>query len=356
MDRNAAIGKLEGMINEGRESMTTAVSEIQSEWEKRRDLIVRPEALDYVIDTQGIKPVIDGEALMTTSHSEAQLLERASIPNRFAQELRKWDQGDLLQHNLRTLMPVMSPNGVLVRRVDDVAKGILSTSYRRMDAGLVFQAFVTAGLKNGFVPHRGLNTDRVYNLSMLDQEVTEPVPNEFIVHGISIRTSDYGSGALEFNLMLMRIACSNLSIGMDMLRKVHLGGRFNAVEGQGPVLELSGRTHLLDTKAVGSAVSDLVGNSRKYVAGLDEHIQKAAETGVDINASVAALKKRGVRKELAEKVKATFETRMPVEALPEGNNAWRLSNVLSLLAQSETGDNQLDLEREAFNVLGKIQA
>ncbi len=353
MDRNAAINKLEGLIAAGRQSMHSGLNAILDEYAQRRDVIVRPEALDYVVDAEGVRPVIENEILRTTDHSRGQLLARADIPVRFADRLVELGEFDLLKDNLRRLVPRVSDRGILVREVDSLAKGILSSAYKRMDAGPIFQAFVEKGLANGFVPYRGMNTSTQYNLSMIDTLIREPMANEFVVHGINIRTSDYGSGALEFNIMLLRIICSNLAVGMDVLRKVHLGGRFN-IEGHGPIIELSKQTHELDSQTIASAIGDGVEQSRLMIQTLDEQIAAAAQREANVNDFVANLRKKGYRKELAENVKATFENKaLPVEVLPQEDSAWRLSNVLSLLAQNESDDVKLGLEREAFDLVQK---
>jgi hypothetical protein len=357
MDRNAAIGKLDDMISKGRASMQSALTSVVTEWEARKDYLVRPESIDYLVEKrheglQKIRPVIDNETLRLTGHSESQLFGRAAIPNQFANKLLSMGEGELLKTNLKALMPRVSGESILVRRVGDLAKGIMSSSYKRMDAGPVFQSFVEKGIAAGYVPHRGSNTDRVYNLSMLDQQVYEPTPDEFMVYGINIQTSDYGSGALEFNMMMMRIVCANLSVGMDVLRKVHLGSRFNMGEHDGPVIEISNRTHELDARAIASGIGDAVTGSRGLIEGMNKAVDEAIGREIRLEDQIRALRKRGMRKEFAEKVATTFKTDLPIEMLPRGNNAWRLSNTISLLAQSEEdADRRLDYEREAFNLL-----
>lgn len=352
MEESAAYTKLQGMIDAGRTSMMNALAEVEAEWTARRDLLVKPDAMDVEIEKSRIYPILEGEKLSTTFHSQYQLLERAGIPSPFADKLMGLGENDLLRTNIRTMLPKVSSQGILVRRVGDLAKGILSSAYRRMDAGPAFQSFVKTGLEEGFVPNRGYNTDRVYTLSMLDTDVYQPTPNEYVVYGINIQTSDYGSSALELNLMLMRIICSNLAVGMDVLRKIHLGSRFNMGEGSGPMIELSNRTHALDGRAVASAISDAVKGSRKLITGVNDAIEKAAGRAITLEDQIKALRKRGVRKEFAESVRATYESSLPVEMLPEGNSAWRLSNAISLLARNEKNpDLRLAYEREAFNVL-----
>lgn len=350
-NRDQAIGKLNGLIESGRGNLAAAVQEMQTEFQTRRDIIVKPAALDFEING-GIHPIIGADRFDLTGFSEGQLLERAAMPRTFASKLQTLGETDLLRTNLRTLLPRVSGDGVLVRHVGALAKGILSSSYRRMDASPIFEGFVGAAMQNGFVPHRGLNTDRVYTASMLDTQIYEPRPGEFLVYGVQIKTSDYGAAALEFNLMMLRIVCNNLAVGMDLVRKVHLGRRFDGESFNGAqVIELSNKTHQLDTRTVRSAIQDAVKGSRGYIAALNEKVNEAAEKNVNLGVELAGLKKKGIKAEIVEKVKTMFNSEMPVEVLPAGHTAWRLSNVLSLLAQGEKGDSKLELEEAAFSAV-----
>lgn len=347
-NRDQAIGKLNGYIEAGRGALQTALAGIQKEFMDRRDIIVKPAAMDFEIDG-GIHPLVGGDRYDLTPHSEGQLLERAAVPRAFAQKLQTLGERDLLRQNLRTLLPRVSGDGLLVRHVGPLAKGIMSSAYRRMDASPIFEGFIGTALNNGFVPHRGMNTDRVYTASLLDQEIHEPRPGEFLVYGIQLQTSDYGAAALEFNLMMLRIVCNNLAVGMDLVRKVHLGRRFGDEHfNGGQVIELSNKTHQLDTRTVSSAIQDAVRGSRGYIKALNAKVSEAAEKNVNLGVELANLKKKGVKAEIVEKVKTVFNSELPVEVLPEGHTAWRLSNVLSLLAQTEKGDTKLELEQAAF--------
>ncbi|KKM68729.1 hypothetical protein LCGC14_1458030, partial [marine sediment metagenome] len=252
--------------------------------------------------------------------------------------------------NLNRLREVNMKDGALVRRVGNTIKGFLSPSYRRMDASPVFEAFVNKAVSSGFVPYRGMNTDYRYQISFIKPEMIEVAPEEFVVYGLNLTTGDYGSQAMQIEMLVLRIACANLAIGYDLLRKVHLGKRFEWGDGESVIF--SERTQTLDSKAVASAVEDVVGESTKHVGLLTDKIQSSAQTEPDVAKVLANIRKSGFGKEIAEKIKNIYETDTGVELLPQKKTTWRLANTLSLIAKGiGNKDKQIDLEKESFKLL-----
>jgi hypothetical protein len=152
---------------------------------------------------------------------------------------------------------------------------------------------------------------------------------------------------------MWRLLCSNGAATADLFRKVHLGRRFEA---EGDVSVLSQRTLDLDARTLRSAVADQVKALPAAIVAATETVRATVTAEVNLPATLAALGKRGLTKGMAEKVKATYEnTAMPIEALPQQMGAYRLSNVLSLLANAETGDKAADLRDFAGDVLKAVK-
>jgi hypothetical protein len=356
--------KVAAIMEKGKANVANGIREIQAEFMGREDLVVRPKALEFDVDEKGIFPVVlaaedrirrqNDLRLNLTGYAQDQLLERARIPKIFYDRLQDLGEHGLMRHNLMELLPKTSPEGILIRHINGTAKGVLSTAYRRVDASPVIEAFFTATIGAGYVPYRANNTATRYAVTLARPVIYTPMINpdgkpEVILMGLQVTTSDYGKGALNLNLVILRIWCANLAYGNNVLRQIHLGRR---IEGEGDVIELSRRTIELDTRATASAIRDVVKGADKQFDALAVRIQGAAEKEVDINKAIADLRKKGMGKETTDKVKILFETEQPVETLPAGGSAWRLSNVLSLLANTATGDEQLDLQEAAFAAIG----
>jgi len=344
--------KLNEIIEKGKASLQKTLEEIQHEFTIREDMAVRPTAIDFLVQGHKIQPVIQDEAYDLTDHSQGQMLNRAGIPAQFAQKLMDLEENELLSRNLKRLTERMQDGGILLRRVGTTIKGWLSPAYKRMDAAPIMEAFLKRSLENGFVPYRGMNTDYRYQVSMIQPRFWEPVPGEFVVFGTSLVTGDYGNQSLEIDLLMLRIVCLNLAIGHDLFRKIHLGSRFQMGQSD-EIVPISQKTINLDTDTISSAVTDVVDAGETHIKLLEHKIQEASGKEIrDPKSIYDSLRKRGLRKETVEQIKTAYDLPQEVEILPKGNNLWRLSNAISLVANGiERPDEKVDLEKEAMNLL-----
>jgi hypothetical protein len=368
-DRQKAQAKLGAIIQAGRSKAAAGLEAMQKEFNLRKDLRVRPAAIDVEIvkgeDSFTWKPVIvDKKAgtrvvLSTTTHARGQFLSRAGLPSMFVDTLVQHNEADLLRENILKLIPHESADGLLVRTVGDTAKAFLSPAYKCLDNALFFDTFVEQALKAQLVPYRGDVSDTRGFLSFLRPEIVEITPGEFVVPGVEMRGSDYGNGAQELNAMFLRLVCLNGAVGYDMFRKIHIGRRFSSAEyGEDNVIRLSQQTIELDVKTVRSALSDTMAGVTKHLDSLTESLREAATKEVNVESVISVLKKKGLKAASLAKVKALYENEaLPVEALPPSQGAWRLSNALSLLANATADiDEAADLRDAAFAVLPMAKA
>lgn len=383
--------KVAEQLADGKNRVEKALAAIQQEYFTRKDYVVRPSGVDFAVDEKGIhlevkhaaqapKPeeaaegIIDQVVAATmTQHTTAtltetvkryeltryatqQLLEQAGVPAKFAERLMELKDHEWLRANLNRLLPQVSPDGMMIRVIaEKTVKGVLSTSFGRYDASPIFEGFIGGCLRQGFRPYGGRNTEsqvtldfilpQLYVVGTFKGKDGKERP-EVVMVGLRLRTSDYGRGAVVLALCLVRVWCANLAAGDSLLRKVHIGRRFEGEEGG--VVELSERTKELDVSTVKSAINDVVGQFAKSADVVAERVRAAVNKEVNLDVAIAELKKKGFAKATLDKVRALYETEQPVESLPEQPSAWRLSNCLSLLAKSADGDEAVELERAAF--------
>jgi len=345
----AAQTKFEAMIAAGQRKALAGLESLAKEWKLRHDFIAKPEAIDVGFRASEMTIEVAGHGSFgLTKHARNQFLSHADVPVAFADTLGEHGLNDLLRENVRRLLAKTAPTGLFVREVEGVAKGILSSAYRRMDASPMFDAFVTSAMKMGLLPHDGLITDTRAFVSFLRPEVIEILPGEHVVFAIELRNSDYGNGALDLSLALWRLLCTNGAIGTSMFRKVHLGKRFDGFDGA-DAIKLSARTENLDLATLRSALGDAIKALPAHVEAQVNALRATATQEMNLNAALAKLTKAGLRKATVEQVKTMYEATLPVEALPEMPGAWRFSNVLSLLANNESlpGDEAHDLREIA---------
>lgn len=343
----------------GAKQVEATLEGITKEYNLRQDRIVRPSVLDYIVGTNGIQLVIKekkkkAETLNLTNHATQHLYYRTGVPGQYAAKLMEFGETELLRTNLLQMGTRTMENGVLIRSVGGVVKGFLSPSFKRMDASPVMGAFVESALKAGYNPYEGYNTDYRYELRFIYPELMEPSKDEFVVYGLSLRTGDYGGVPSTMELFALRVSCTNLAVGYDIFRKVHIGKRFDLGENESMIL--SEKTHRLDSDTMASAVADVTAKSLDYIQVVDDSVKAAVANKLDDENAIQIIdqmRKRGVTKDVAEKVKLLWETDMPVESLPKEKNLWRLSNAISLIANSENfvADKKIDLQAEAMTVL-----
>jgi len=351
--QSIALSKLEQIVQDGRVRAMGGLQKLSEEYGLRKDYMVKPSVIDFA-DSDALTPVVDGNPYSLTQHSRSQLLKRASVPVAYADTLEKHSRQDLLRFNLLSMLPTVSREGILFRTVRDTAKGILSSSYKRMDASPLFEEYAQMSLQMGMVPYRGDITETRAYLSFIRPEVIELMPGEYVVMGTEQRTSDYGRGAYGYCLSVLRLLCQNGMVGMDMLRAVHLGSRFDGARLNGTdsgVIQLSNETMDLDARTVRSALRDTIRGTNDQMKALETTLREKAGESVNLAAALDKLKKGGMKKETVEKVKTMYEADLPVEALPEAPGVWRLANVISLLANKAEGDEALDLQDTAMALM-----
>lgn len=352
--------KFEQALEKGRQKATQTVESIVDEFTIRKDLLAGAPAIQYQLADRGnwrLPLQVGKDQAVTTEYSTSQLLSRIGLPRGYVEAIYKADApwaDTLLLRNLREFTDhALGTDRLLFRMVRDQVKGVLSSAYRRMDASPIFEAFIRESMAGGFLPLDGRNTDTRYHIKMIKNQLFEPVPGEIIAFGLCMTTSDYGNGALDICMIIMRVGCINLAIGESVMRKVHIGRRFEGGD-DGEVFELSQDTYDLDTKTVASATKDIIAVAPKRIENYVGAIKAAAETEVDHKKIIESFRKKGVlTKDQAQAAAAIYENAVETEMLPAGNSAWRLSNVLSLMAQNSelAPDRSLDLQEAAAELV-----
>ena len=341
--------KLSSIVEQGKEKFEAALENIQREFDQRRDIIVKPEALKYAAGSLGIQMQVRGEGYYVPTHySEGELYTRLHVPRQYINTLQEATLYDLTALTLSRLTRQFAGDGLLLRTVYDTAKGILSPSYKRIDAAPIMTAYIRTAVEYGLMPYKAYNTDYRHHIEMIYPQVFEPISGEFMVYGISLTTSDYGASALKLELMALRVVCTNLAVGSDVFKRVHIGSRF---ESDREIVELSRETIELDNATIASAMKDTARILPTYFEKLSENIKAANNHELTTEQAIDLIKKY-LTKEQLNSARTYFNTPADVEVLPPTKSKWRLSNVLSLMAQSsESDDQRLDLQNLAMGVI-----
>jgi len=376
--------KLDNMVGRARAESAAVVEKLLHEAEVRRDFLLPGEELDWgwedgnvVVTHDRIAAATQRPHLIATDWARGQLWQRLRVPAAFmdglvAEARETFDDGQpkpvavLARGTMHDLLDNLKyrwdDKRVLLREVDGAVRGLLSDSYQPVDQSALVNGFVSACEEIAardaveVLPLSGSYiTDKAYGLRALRGEIIEPLPNEPMVLGIQLSSSEYGCGSTEVRLTLTRMWCTNTAIGESVLRKVHLDAGLR--ESSGGLIEFSERTLRLNSAAVVSGMKDSIA-SVLCAAGRDrvmKHIREAAETKVDAKSLAEGAARRGVlRKSDVERVVEIVRNEDRFDVLPNTTNResrLRYANALSWLAQQKPADERLALEAESGRVL-----
>jgi hypothetical protein len=344
-------GLLQKVLDEGRQRVQQVIAEIDHEYSVRQDIISRPDKIGINVwpNKEGVSVKVANRAYGLTDWSMGQMLNRACVPSTYFAKMVNYDKLALAKRNIEEMIQATSEKGLLFRCVENTCKGILSTSYKMMDASVVFQSFVKRAVDEGYVPLAGMNTQSRYHLKFVRDNVIEIAGDE-IVTGLSIQTSDYGAGANDIEFFIMRVVCQNMMKGFDILHKVHLGSRKEYMFGDDGFV-FSDRTQKFDALTLASAVSDVVKAAQQFEPEV-LNIVNAANKEIDAKGIIEKLKKtQKLGTEEAKRAQVLYDSPLGYELLPPQKTLWRFANVLSLLAKDEKDDKKLELEALSFDVL-----
>ena len=353
--KEKAQAKLQAIIDKGKGQAEGAIQTAMMN--QPEDIIIHTPAMKFDWDDglkigfgESVKLRSENQIVDIHDHALGQVCDKGGIPRKWMERLtEKGEWGEqLLVHSINEMYGHMNTSKHLVRMVHSEVRGFLSDRFRRIDTPMMVEAFASTITKYGAVLVEGHSFDTKFNLKVILPQIFEPVPGEYMVLGISLKNSDYGDGAFELRLFVMRIWCKNLMVCEDGLRKVHIGSRI------AQDYAISQRTYELDNKAMASATKDVLSQmlDPAAVKGKFALVERAAETEVDIKSVLAAARKRGhLNINDAKSVTDIYNTG-GVEMLPPGDNAWRLSNAVSYFAQQVEPERKLDLEVLAGEIAG----
>ncbi len=343
---SAAVAQLGSLIERGRTKVREVVDEIYRE--QPLDFLVKGNATNFALTDKDQPGLLikdqAGDVQLAPIHRHAlgQVGSKFGIPWSYVEELRGGPdfKRQLLIHNLNQLAQHDDAR-YLVRVAHREVRGFLSDRYRRLDSRPILETFIRAVKAAGAEPYTGVLTDTSFSLKTILPVVYEPIPGEAIAFGIELANSDFGARALSVSLFTLRIACANLAVFGEDLRKVHLGTRL------GDDATFSQRTYQLDTATICSAIDDIVAKNLlpERLETVTSLIRRSAEEKVTPH-ELSGWMKKNLSKAEAEAVSTHFNS-PDIEMLPPGQNRWRFSNALSLFAGTLGGERKLDLERLA---------
>ena len=370
------INKVHNMIANKQVGVTATIQRLIEEGKISRDFIA---PIGVNLKKAGDKPLMtftangavnmefteNDEGVFTFHHfnlhdnAVGQLAERMGIPQRYLRNLaggkEDWQRA-LAAHLLNTHSEWTQRSRVLVRAVGEQVRGVLSDSYRRLDAQQILVAFIeqASGLQ-AVVADAYMNDTKVWAETILPQPFIIPTAKNgdvVLFAGARISTSDYGDGALDMRSFLLNGACLNGMVRESVMRQVHIGGKLKEN------LALSQQTYDLDTKTTVSAIQDLTKNlfSRETIERKYAEIQGASEMEVDFDNEIKKLTSNGAMlKQEGECVKKILMEGRPEDGVQGAPTLWKLTQAITAHARELSPERSRELHELGGSLLNRVK-
>lgn len=344
-NENKAMVRINELVERGRSRAMHVIERVQAEVPV--DYVSPSDRFRFSDDGRSVRLTLGDDKRSRSMHDHAfgQVGQIAGAPWVRDLATRGDDEDNYgAQHAAAILNDIFSRAGSrhLVRTVEGKVRGVVSDKFRRIDARPILDAALGAFGAVGLVPYDGRWLETKMEIQAIIPQLFRPAPGELIAFGLSLRTSDYGDGAFDIRAFILRPACANGMIGESQLRAVHVGKRL------AEDLNLSQKTYDLDTQTMASATNDVIraSLSPERIEARLTAMRAAHDKEVDPARAVAALRK-SMTKEETEAVVAHFKS-PDVVSLPAGNNALRMANAISWLANTTKNDRRaLELQELA---------
>lgn len=352
--RGWAIDKLQKLIEKGRAQTAEVLDKVDKTL--IRDVLVPAEKVSFYPASREGRLVLEhpeGDELMH-EHAVGQVVARLDGTKRITDWAFEPDTAEEFAAILNKKMKRLHGKRFLTRSVEGEVRGFMSDRYRRLDVRPLVEALVVTSVNDhDAVPIDAHCLETSFHMKMILPKLYEPLPNEIGAFGLTFRNSDFGAGRLYVKGFFTRLWCTNLAMCEDGISQVHLG-RVLSEE-----IVFSQKTYELDTMTMASAIKDVVTHifSLENIALRMAAIKEASaeDPNIDIGKTLKGMVKNGkLYKAESQNIVEAFNS-PDVELLPPGQNRWRLSNAISLIAQQAEPDRRLEMETVAGEVAGLVR-
>lgn len=320
------------------------------EFKHHMDGRVRME-FNYTSEASTIKHA----SLKLTDFTVGQVGDKFGVPQGYLRNLH--NGGGWEKQLATTIMNEHASNiareRVLIRAVQDEARGFLSDKYRRLNSMEIFMAFLLAAQQHNNVLVDAYAGETKGYLEVINPEITEfetPLNGRhFAAFGARIRNSDFGDGALEVRTFMLNLVCMNGAVGLSMLKEFHLGGRIPEN------IRISEDTYKKDTAAKAGLVRDIM--AQVYLPestnAMIEKIQGASAKEVNLTKAIEKLPKVGFTLTESEAVGRVLMDNDPANGLQGSATLWKLVNGMTAVARDAEPARKRELETIASELLLK---
>ena len=287
--------------------------------------------------------------VVPNAHAHEQIAAQLQIPTKYYRRMLA-EQPDLLANNVNRWMEKTPTRRMFRIRRDEnigVARAYLSDRYRRLDNLELAESFVPmlADEDSGWQVHQcGLTSVRMHIEAVYPGLMDEVKVGDAVALAVKISSSEVGSGALNVQLGVHRLICSNLMVVPKWSqRQIHLGRSQNDF-----VALLSDATIKKEDQLIIDKMRDVV----KGMADTDRFKELMAtmtdSAHARVNDPIAASVLLGNNLSLKE-----GELRLVQNNMVNGGDSsmWGLTNALTATARNLDFERKAELELAAGTIL-----
>jgi len=287
-------------------------------------------------------------------HAITQIAERYKLPTRYLRD--KYLSGEYWQRLLavtifNTHIRHEKNKRLLFRNIGNETRGILSSSYKRLNSDVIYNSFLGTATSLGLVVYRvGYAETKSWIEAIYPGVMSFTTPRNGIQHvcfGVRISTSDFGDGALELSFFMLKAWCLNGAVSASELRRVHTGRQIP------DDINLSNKTLAHETAFYAGLVSDSMSDiiSPEAIKNKVEGIRKASNNEIDFVKTLEKLPKMGMLKTEVEELTNIFTGGRGEDGVEGENTTFKLSQAISAVARSKDARRKRDLEELAGGMI-----
>ncbi len=354
------LDKLEMTLAHRGRDINVAIQQMEETGQMLDDYLVPANTMEFRLGA-GDKVLLDSNYITSSSEQTLHVNAVRQFADRMGVNMRdavnevtgpNWKK-EAFVNRMNTYAKNSGKGNLLVRSVNDQARGIMSDRYRRLNTSGIFMAFLMAAQAAGSVLVDALHADTKDYMEVIHPElvVIPTVKNGEIitVFGAQIRNSDFGASKLELRIFQMQVVCMNGMVSKSMISDVHLGSKLVA-DG----VTFSDDTYVKDTEARAAMVRDIMGSlyNPDNLTRERERIEAAADLEIDFQAELGRLPKSGWRPGEIKSLEKALMENDPDAGITGKNTLWKLAQGMSHIAnQVESKERKRELVDLASNMM-----
>lgn len=320
-----------------------AVKQFKEDYDNLEDFLIPTNNLDFSYDAtqNSINAAVpakfaESHSLKMSYNAISQLSNRFDIPAKFTRDNmngnERWRK-EMISNVLQSHSDNIK-NAFMFRKVNNEIRGVMSKNYKRFNSQELVNAFLKATRNIGFT-EISLQYDG-YNI-MVESVYPEPFminvgkKESWIMYGVKMRNSDFGTMSLNYESFLMDVICLNGVIGKKHIKKVHRGSSLGTNE-----QILSQETMNKVTEAEAAIINDAIKHftSTEAIENAIENYKKIGTIEIDLDYEMKKLSKV-VSKEQYNELDSLMKSR-PEEANMNGSsNFYALIQGMTFMANSQ---------------------